>query len=76
LYLKGYGVIANYVLAERWLRKSAEQGYVSAQYALGALFEEGVGVGRNMDEALIWYKKAADQGDERARVRIQQQKRP
>jgi TPR repeat protein len=33
-----------------------------AQYGLGALYDEGVGVPQNYADAAKWYQKAADQG--------------
>ena len=34
---------------------------VSAQYNLGGMFEDGIGVKRDYKQALDWYRKAADQ---------------
>lgn len=49
-----------------WLRASAEQGWPEAQYQLGRLLEEGVYIGKDPKEALVWYRRAADQGHEKA----------
>ena len=45
-----------------WYRKAAEQGYASAQYNLGVLYENGDGVPKDAAEAALWYRKAAEQG--------------
>lgn len=45
-------------------------GFVKAQYAVGYFTEMGIGCRRDMLEANVWYVKAADAGDERARQRI------
>ncbi|AWT60220.1 MAG: Secretory immunoglobulin A-binding protein EsiB [Candidatus Moanabacter tarae] len=41
-----------------------------AQYNMGVIYEEGRGVPTDMKEALIWYKKAADNGHNKAQFRI------
>jgi hypothetical protein len=49
--------------AVNWYRKSADQGYAPAQRALAYMYEQGMGVDRDMNEAFAWYRKAADGGD-------------
>ncbi len=49
-------------LAERWLRKAAEQGNITAQVYLGSLYEHGKGIPQNYAEAAKWYRKAAERG--------------
>ncbi len=44
------------------LRKKAEQGDALAQLNLGAAYDNGMGVPRDVDKAIEWYKKSADQG--------------
>ncbi|CAI4216237.1 unnamed protein product [Parascedosporium putredinis] len=56
--------------AYEWARRSAELGYVKAQYAVGYFTEMGIGCRRDILEANVWYVKAADAGDERAKQRI------
>ncbi|TEA16418.1 Protein SKT5 [Colletotrichum sidae] len=53
-----------------WARRSAEMGYVKAQYAVGYFTEMGIGCRRDILEANVWYVKAADAGDERAKQRL------
>ncbi|MBQ7501148.1 sel1 repeat family protein [bacterium] len=49
--------------AEKRFRASADQGNITAQYALGALCEEDFENHKSdVAEALKWYRKAADQG--------------
>ena len=47
----------------RWvsLLKSAEQGYVNAQYRLGVLYYDGHGVSQDYQKAFEWILKAAEQ---------------
>ncbi|OLN81002.1 Protein SKT5 [Colletotrichum chlorophyti] len=56
--------------AYEWSRRSAELGYVKAQYAVGYFTEMGIGCRRDILEANVWYVKAADAGDERAKQRL------
>lgn len=49
--------------AEKFLRKSAENGYAEAQRDLGLLLLGSPASTRNAKEAFSWIKKAADQGD-------------
>ncbi|KAF5122021.1 Protein SKT5 [Metarhizium brunneum] len=56
--------------AYEWARRSAELGFVKAQYAVGYFTEMGIGCRRDILEANVWYVKAASSGDERAKQRI------
>lgn len=40
----------------------AEQGIAQAQYVLGVLYSDGIGVAQDYAEAEKWYRKAAEQG--------------
>ena len=40
----------------------ANQGAAYAQYNLGVMYDNGMGVPENDAEAVKWYRKAADQG--------------
>ena len=41
----------------------ANQGAAYAQYNLGVMYDNGMGVPENDAEAVKWYRKAADQGN-------------
>ncbi|KAG6230692.1 hypothetical protein E4U34_008100 [Claviceps purpurea] len=56
--------------AYEWARRSAELGFVKAQYALAYFTEMGIGCRRDILEANVWYVRAADAGDERAKQRL------
>lgn len=45
-------------------------GLIKAQYAVGYFTEMGIGCRRDPLEANVWYVRAAEQGDERAKQRI------
>ena len=57
----------NKIQAKKWLRKSAEQEHPIAQLRVGVLYLKD----KEEDLALIWLKKAADQGNDEARSRLQ-----
>ncbi len=46
--------------------KKAEQGDAQARYDLGLCYAKGVGVTKDVAEAVKWYRKAADQKHEKA----------
>ena len=50
--------------------KMAERGNVSAQYILGEMYEDGRGVEQNHLKALEWYKKAQQNGHNKAAAKI------
>ncbi|KAI9680190.1 MAG: hypothetical protein M1829_001427 [Trizodia sp. TS-e1964] len=56
--------------AYEWARRAAQCGFAKAEYAVGYFTEMGIGCRRDPLEANVWYVKAADQGDERAKQRI------
>ena len=49
-----------------WFGKAAIQGNAHAQYELGKLYEFGKGVMKDIQVALPWYQKSAEQGYEEA----------
>ena len=48
----------------------AKEGNATAQYNIGTMYYEGLGVDDNFDEALIWFRRSADQGYARAQSRL------
>jgi len=56
--------------AVKYFQKSAEQGYVKAQYHLGAMYEIGRGVARDYKKALEWYEKSAEKDCEEAQLAL------
>ena len=53
----------DYPTALRFWRPLAEQGNAAAQYNLGLLYNNGLGVPQDYAEAMKWYRKSADQGN-------------
>ncbi|HAU29831.1 MAG TPA: hypothetical protein DCW68_06975 [Rhodospirillaceae bacterium] len=56
----------DYVAASNAFRPDAEAGNAQAQYALGRLYELGLGAPADPQMALAWYRKAAAQQHEKA----------
>jgi uncharacterized protein len=63
-------VNGDYAEALRLLRPLAEQGDVSAQFQLGAMYTFGEGVPQDTKQAIIWYRKAAEQGNVNAQTKL------
>lgn len=59
-----------WTLSHRRLDANEPAGFTKAQYAVGYFTEMGIGCRRDILEANVWYVKAAEGGDERAKQRI------
>ena len=53
----------DYTTALREWRPLAENGHRDAQFNLGLIYANGLGVARDDAEALAWYRRAAERGD-------------
>ena len=58
----GLGMVANELLAYRYMRAAAEAGLGIAQHGLGFMYLEGECVEKSPGSAIEWFTKAADQG--------------
>jgi TPR repeat protein len=56
----------DYATALREMTPLAGQGDANAQFYLGFMYSKGQGVEKNLTEAMKWYRKAAEQGNENA----------
>lgn len=70
-YEKGVGGEVNAIEASYWMQEAALQDFVAAQTQFARYLEEGFGVRQNLDQAIAWYSKASEAGDEEARLRLQ-----
>ncbi|MFZ2168174.1 MAG: caspase family protein, partial [Methylococcaceae bacterium] len=62
IYARSWGDIKpDFSHAAEWFRKAAEQGYSRAQKNLGALYEQGLGVPKDPETALKFYRQAIGQ---------------
>jgi ATP-dependent protease ClpP protease subunit len=62
----------DYETAYQLLSPLAEHGQAAAQFNLGVLFENGLGVAQDQAAAARWYLKAAEQGDAAAQYNVAQ----
>ena len=60
----------DYALAARLLGPLAKKGHSDAQTLLGSIYDYGQGVPQSNQEAVKWYRKAADQGNAQAQFSL------
>ncbi len=72
-YLSGSGVVIDKKLAQKYLLTAARAGEPKAQYNLARMLEKGDGVSPDLNEALVWYKKSAENptADEKTKGKAQ-----
>ena len=59
----GHGLIErNPEIAAGWIKKAAERGLSKAQFRMGILYQNGVGVEKSSDRADEWYARAGESG--------------
>jgi hypothetical protein len=56
--------------ALRWFQVAADRGYAPAQFAIGTLYDGGLGVPQNFAESARWYRLAAEQGNAAAQFNL------
>lgn len=54
--------VENYSEAVKWYKKAADKGDAYAQYFLGWMYDNGLGVVQSYSEAIKWYRNSAEQG--------------
>jgi len=52
----------NYEVAAELWGKAAKAGHIRAQNGLGILYRDGLGLEKNVEEAISWFLKSADNG--------------
>jgi TPR repeat protein len=60
----------NLPLAYASFLAAAKQGHADSQYNVGLMYEKGIGVGKNEQDAVLWYGKAASQGNANAQFNL------
>jgi len=58
----------DYAGAFELLKQAADRGLPRAQRALAELYRDGLGVQKNMEEAVVWFRRSANGGDGRAQA--------
>ena len=59
---RAYQKANNFAGAIYQYRRAAEQGFALAQSNLGKMYQDGLGVPKDLGQAVAWYRKAAEQG--------------
>jgi TPR repeat protein len=68
-YEHGEGILRDYDIAFKWYTQSANDGCNLGKYNLGRCYHYGIGTKINI-EAIIWYKKASDNGVGNANIEL------
>ncbi|MGD0758909.1 MAG: tetratricopeptide repeat protein [Candidatus Sulfotelmatobacter sp.] len=70
-YMSGTGVATDPNMGLVWLQKSAAQDYFGAEYALGRMYQNGLGkLPKDQHEAASWFRKAAKQQNQASQDRL------
>ncbi len=62
MYDRGLGVPANKEESLKWLKRSADLGYLPAVYEMGYMYDKGMGVPQDIGKARKFYEQAAAGG--------------
>jgi len=65
------GITKNLPLAVKYLRQATQAGYPASMCALGRCYLDGEGIGKDVQEAVSWLKKAADEDHEGAQYTLE-----
>ena len=57
-------------LAFQEFREAATAGHADSQFNLALMYEQGIGVGKDEKEAVVWYGKSAAQGNAAAQFNL------
>jgi len=57
-------------LAYKKFLAAAKEGHVDSQFNVALMYEQGIGVGKDEKEAVVWYDKAASQGSAAAQFNL------
>ncbi len=61
MYLLGDGIKQDYPQAQKWFLAAANQGESNAQFHLGKIYKDGLGVDKNLSLARTWLKSLLKQ---------------
>lgn len=64
------GVRTNYTRAAKWFEESAHNGIANAQYNLGVLYHQGLGVKASLKKAIDFYRVASANGHPEAQYNL------
>ncbi|GBB91176.1 hypothetical protein RclHR1_18310004 [Rhizophagus clarus] len=69
-YNNGIGTSVNKKKAFELFQKAANLECCDAQYNLALMYEDGEGIKQNINQAIYWYKKSANQGSQSAHNKL------
>lgn len=67
-YYSGYKIEQDYDLAMFYFKMAARFNYGRAEFNIGKMYEEGLGIIKSSEKAIEWYKLASTHGDVQALV--------
>ena len=70
MYAEGLGTAPVSAIALKWYRQAAEQGFSQAQFNLAHMYENGIGIRRDVEQMITWYERAAAQGNLHAQYKL------
>lgn len=76
MYLNGVFIQKDYKKAFSEFKKSGSLGYAPAMTMTGVAYREGVGVKTNLLESAVWFEKAAEKGEESAKLNLDEMRKP
>ena len=62
--------LGDYKAAINIVRPLAEQGNAGAQYKIGVMYANGIGVVKDVEQATSWFLKSAEQGNDLAQYKV------
>ena len=60
----------NLALAYKEFLAAAQAGHSNSQFNVALMYEQGIGIGKDEKEAVVWYSKAAEQGHAAAQYNL------
>lgn len=66
MYAQGKGCEKNMAKAARYYLEAAEKGNKYAQHNVAFCYWDGIGVEKNRETAIMWMRRSASQGYEKA----------
>ncbi len=66
----GIHTATNQIAGFKWMKLAAEKGLAESQNRVGWLYDNGIFVPRDTDEAWTWVRRAADQGLAKAQLNL------
>lgn len=61
--LEGYGTGLGGAAVANYMRQAAEAGFPQAEFAYGAMLDQGISIPQDQTAAFSWYQKSADHGN-------------